>query len=59
TPVDAFGWTIEPDLRTQFREIRAIVTGTHGDDQAAFDKLAPKYGDTYTFYSMFNVCGVR
>ncbi|UCD51837.1 MAG: hypothetical protein JSW27_04220 [Phycisphaerales bacterium] len=59
TPVDAFGWTIEPDLRTQFREIRAIVTGTHGDNQAAFDKLAPKYGDTYTFYSMFNVCGVK
>lgn len=59
TPPDARGWTIEPDVTRQFREITAIVQGAHGGNQAAFDALAPRYGDTYTFFSMFNTCGAR
>jgi len=59
TPVEAFGWPIDPDLRAEFREIRGIITSAHGDNQGAFNKLAPQYGDTYTFYSLFNVCGVQ
>jgi len=59
TDVNAQGWTIEPDLQYQFREVMGIVKNARGDHQAAFDMLAPKYGDTYTFYSMFNVCGVK
>jgi len=59
TPVDAQGWTIDPDLQRAFREIRSIATKGRGDNQAIFDTLAPKYGDTYTFYSIFNVCGVK
>lgn len=59
TPLDPQGWTIEPDVREEFREIRAVAAGAQGDHQAVFDTLAPKYGRTYMFYSMFNVCGVE
>ena len=48
-----------PDVQAQFREISGVVKNARGNNQAAFDALAPKYGDTYTFYSMFNVCGAR
>jgi len=58
-PADAQGWTIEPDLQRQFREIRSIATKAHGNDRAVFDTLAPKYGDTYMFYSMFDLCGLK
>jgi hypothetical protein len=59
TPVDAYGWTIDPDVQRQFWEIRRIVTDLHGNDQIVFDTLMPKYGDTYMFYSMFRQCGLR
>lgn len=59
TPVDGHGWTIDPDVQRQFWEIRRIVTEGHGNDQVVFDTLAPKYGDTYMFYSMFHQCGLR
>jgi len=59
TPVDAHGWTIDPDIQRQFWEIRRIVTNLQGNDQMVFDTLAPKYGDTYMFYSMFRQCGLR
>ena len=61
TPVATYaqGWTIELDLQQAFREIRSVVTSAHGNDQAVFDALKPKYGDTYAFYSLFNVCGVE
>jgi hypothetical protein len=59
TPVDAHGWTIDPDVQRQFWEIRRIVTEIHGNDQIVFDTLVPKYGDTYMFYSMFRQCGLR
>ncbi len=58
-PVDAHGWTIDPDVQRQFREIRRIVTDLHGNDQIVFETLVPKYGDTYMFYSMFRQCGLR
>jgi hypothetical protein len=59
TPVDAQGWTIDPDVRRQFWEIRRIVMDLHGNDQIVFNTLMPKYGDTYMFYSMFRQCGLR
>ncbi len=59
TPAEAQGWTIDPDVQRQFEEIRRIVTETRGSDQMVFDMLAPKYGDTYMFYSMFNLCGLK
>ncbi|NLZ05326.1 MAG: hypothetical protein GXY19_09150 [Phycisphaerae bacterium] len=59
TTPDAQGWTIEPDVYNQFREITTVVRGAQGNNQAVFDRLAPKYGDTYTFYSLFNTCGAR
>jgi len=59
TPVDAHGWTIDPDVQRQFWEIRRIMTEVHGNDQIVFDTLVPKYGETYMFYSMFRQCGLR
>ena len=59
TPVNAQGWTIPPDVQSQFREIESVVKNARGNSQAVFDVLAPKYGDAYTFYSMFNVCGAK
>lgn len=58
-PPDARGWTIEPDVYNQFRETMAIVRNARGNNQAVFDTLAPKYSDTYTFYSLFNTCGLQ
>lgn len=59
TPLDAQGWAIDPDLQQQFWEIRRIVTESRGDDRMVYETLAPKYGDTYMFYSMFNLCGLK
>jgi len=59
TSPEARGWPIGTDVQAQFREISGVVKNARGNNQAAFDTLAPKYGDTYTFYSMFNVCGAR
>jgi len=58
-PVDSQGWAIPPDLQRQFHEIRSIVTQSRGNDQMVFDTLVPKYGDTYMFYSMFDLCGLK
>jgi len=58
-PVEAQGWTIDPDLQRQCAEIRTVVTEGRGDDRKVFDTLVPRYGDTYMFYSMFNLCGLR
>jgi hypothetical protein len=56
---DTRGWTIDPEVNDRFRQIRTAVQNARGDNQAVFDTLAARYGDTYTFYSLFNVCGVR
>lgn len=59
TTPDARGWTIDADVYSQFQKIRAAVQNARGDNQAAFDVLAADYGGTYTFYSLFNTCGVQ
>jgi hypothetical protein len=58
-PMDEQGWTIEPAVHAQFREIMSVVRNARGNTQAVFDTLAQRYGDSYTFYSMFNICGVK
>lgn len=58
-PAEAQGWAIAADVQSQFRETFDVVRNARGNNQAVFDTLAPKYGDTYTFYSMFNVCGAK
>jgi len=58
-PVEAQNWAIDPDLQRQCAEIRHIVTEARGDDRKAFDALVPEYGDSYMFYSMFNLCGLK
>jgi len=59
TPAEASGWTIDPDVQRQFQEIRRIVTQSRGSDRMLLEVLAPQYGDTYMFYSMFNLCGLK
>jgi len=59
TPLDTQGWAINPNLQEQFWEIRRIVTDSRGDDRVVYETLVPKYGDTYMFYSMFNLCGLK
>jgi hypothetical protein len=58
-PADTYGWTIDPEVQRQFQKIRRIVTQSRGNDQMLFETLAPQYGDTYMFYSMFNLCGLK
>lgn len=58
-PVDEQGWVIEPAVHAQFREIAGVVRNARGNTQAVFEPLAKGYGDSYTFYSMFNVCGIK
>jgi hypothetical protein len=58
-PAETCGWTIDPNVQRQFSEIRRIVTETYRNDQVLFNMLAPQYGDTYMFYSMFNLCGLK
>jgi hypothetical protein len=57
--VETCGWTIDPNVQRQFSEIRRLVTESGGNDQVLFGTLAPRYGDTYMFYSMFNLCGLK
>lgn len=59
TTPDARGWTVDADVYSQFQKIRAAVQNARGDNQALFDTLAAEYGGTYTFYSLFNTCGVQ
>jgi hypothetical protein len=59
TPAEVPGWTIDPEVQRQFSEIRRIATETRGNDRMLFDTLAPQYGDTYMFYSMFHLCGLK
>jgi hypothetical protein len=59
TAVDSQGWALDPDLLKNARDIGAIVQNSQGDNEAAFKALAGRYGDTYTFYCLFNVCGLN
>jgi hypothetical protein len=59
TAADPQGWSIPPEIYAEFRDITAIVKTARGNNHAAYDALAKRYGDTYTFYSMFNVSGVK
>ena len=46
-------------MQRQFHEIRNIVNRAGGNDKVVFDTLRPKYSDTYMFYSMFDLCGLK
>jgi hypothetical protein len=59
TAVDSQGWTLDPGVLRDARDIRAIVQKSQGDNRAAFEALAGRYGGTYTFYCLFNVCGLN
>ncbi len=58
-PAETWGWTIGQDVHDQFRQFIGAVQNGRGNSQAVFDMLAPKYGGTYMFYSLFNACGAN
>ena len=58
-PVDMQGWPLDPRFTDQLRQITAAWTAAGGNRQAAMAALAPRFGDTYTFYSIFGVSGVK
>jgi hypothetical protein len=58
-PIDLQGWSIDPAMTDQLREITATWRSLAGNRQAAMAALAPRFGDTYTFYSIFNLSGVK
>jgi len=58
-PIDMQGWTIDPGAADQLRQITVAWKDMRGDRQAAMAALAPRFGDTYTFYSIFSVSGVK
>jgi hypothetical protein len=59
TQVNAQGWALDAGVREQIQAAMATVQQAGTDSQAAFRQLAPRMGDTYTFYCLFGVCGVQ
>jgi hypothetical protein len=57
--IDLKGWSIDPSVRDQFERISSSLRGMRGNKQAAASLLAPQFGDTYAYYSAFNVSGAR
>ncbi len=57
--IDLRGWSIDPSVRDQFERISSALRGMRGNKQAAASLLAPQFGDTYAYYSAFNVSGAR
>jgi hypothetical protein len=57
--IDLRGWSIDPSVRDQFERISTSLRGMRGNKQAAASLLAPQFGDTYAYYSAFNVSGAR
>ena len=58
-PIDMQGWTIDPGATDRLEQITTVWKGMRGDRQAAMAVLAPRFGDTYTYYSIFSVSGVK
>jgi hypothetical protein len=58
-PIDLLGWTLDPALNEAFQQINATLKGLQGNKQVGLGVLAPRFGDTYMFYSIFGVTGVR
>ena len=57
-PIAMLGWTIGPAAREPLQQIATAMRG-QGSQQAAFQAMAPRFGDTYAFYSIFNVTGAK
>ena len=56
--VDLDGWTISQNSQGRFRKYLEIYKRYKGNKQAAIGALAQEFGNTYYFYSMFNISGV-
>jgi hypothetical protein len=58
-PIPLQGWTLDPALNEAFQQINTIMRGIQGNKQVGFGLLAPRFGDTYMFYSIFGVAGAK
>jgi hypothetical protein len=58
-PIDLHGWTLDPAVNEAFQQINTTMKGIQGNKQVGFGLLAPRFGDTYMFYSIFGVSGAR
>jgi hypothetical protein len=58
-PVNLYGRQISPETTRRHKRYIEIFNQTGKNKQAAFGALDPEFGDSYFFYSMFNVSGAR
>jgi hypothetical protein len=59
TPANHQGWPLDNTIQAAIEDAMAVVQQAGDDSEAAYRQLAPRMGDTYTFYCLFGVCGVR
>ncbi len=57
--IDLQGWQIDPEIVNQYRMIGQRFREYRSDRQTARVALAPEFGNSYFYYSMFNQSGVR
>jgi hypothetical protein len=56
--IDLQGWTIDPEIETQYKAITQRAKELRMDRRQAAEALAPEFGNSYFFYSMFSISGV-
>lgn len=55
--VDLHGFEVSAETQERFGKYVSAYTALKKDKRAAFAKLAPEFGNSYFFYSMFDVSG--
>jgi hypothetical protein len=59
TTVDLYGYRLSPELIQRSKSFADIFNRYREDKQAAFNKLAKDYGDSYFFYYTYGVSGMK
>lgn len=58
-PIDLKGWKMESAVINQQKRIMAELKAVNNNKKAAFPILAPRFGDSYFFYSLYNTSGIN
>jgi hypothetical protein len=56
--IDLQGWQIDPEIEKQYRAITGRARESRLDRRKMAEALAPEFGNSYFFYSMFHASGV-
>ena len=56
--IDLQGWPIDPEIEKQYRAITGRAKESRMDRRKMAEALAPEFGNSYFFYSMFHASGV-